>query len=164
MIFSFDSNSLGVIFVTVNANDVVTTLTFNDRFSVRARQPSVKLMNDIECQIRAYLSGNLSTMEMPYWVRGTSFQQEVWAELLRIPYGTTASYSQVASRIGYPKAARAVGRACGANQLLILIPCHRVVASNGGLGGFTSGVWRKRVLLQIEAEGRRRSIHQQDPD
>ena len=152
-IFSFDSNCLGVVFVTVNPDSVVTALTFDDRSSVGARQPSTGLMKDIEYQIRAYLSGALSTIEVPYCVKGTSFQQEVWAELTRVPYGTTASYSQVASRIGCPKAARAVGCACGANQLLILIPCHRVIASRGGLGGFTSGLWRKRLLLQIESGG-----------
>ena len=84
---------------------------------------------------------------------GTAFQQQVWNELKRIRAGTVLSYGEVARRIGRPQAARAVGAACGANPLAIIIPCHRVVGSGGGLGGFGGGLGLKKQLLK--AEGRK---------
>ena len=82
---------------------------------------------------------------------GSSFQQKVWKTLLTIPPGQTRTYAQVAARVGRPKAARAVGQACGANPIPVLIPCHRVVSATGGLGGFSAGIrWKKRLLA---AEG-----------
>lgn len=85
---------------------------------------------------------------------GTSFQQEVWSALTRIPYGSTVSYGSIAEGIGSPKAVRAVGAANGANPLPILWPCHRVVGSTGKLTGFGGGLWRKEALLALEQGGR----------
>jgi O-6-methylguanine DNA methyltransferase len=83
---------------------------------------------------------------------GSAFQREVWKALLTIPPGQTRTYAQVAALVGRPKAVRAVGQACGANPIPVLIPCHRVVSSDGGLGGFSAGIeWKKRLLA---AEGR----------
>jgi AraC family transcriptional regulator of adaptative response/methylated-DNA-[protein]-cysteine methyltransferase len=84
-------------------------------------------------------------------LRGTDFQRRVWAELRKIPAGKTASYSEVARRIGSPTAVRAVAGACAANSLAIVIPCHRVVRQDGGLSGFRWGVDRKKALLEKEA-------------
>jgi O-6-methylguanine DNA methyltransferase len=84
---------------------------------------------------------------------GTPFQRKVWAALRRIPAGRTESYGQLAAAVGAPKAARAVGSACAANPMPLLIPCHRVIASGGGLGGFSGGLHWKRLLLAREAEG-----------
>ena len=82
--------------------------------------------------------------------RGTRFQRSVWEELMKIPVGHTVSYGQLAWRIGHPAAVRAVGRACGANPIPLLIPCHRVLAANGRIGGFSGGMDWKRRLLEIE--------------
>jgi len=82
---------------------------------------------------------------------GTPFQRRVWQALLQIPAGTTATYSEVAHKIGMPRAARAVARACASNPLAVLIPCHRVVRGDGGLGGYRWGVALKRRLLAREA-------------
>ena len=87
----------------------------------------------------------------PLDLRGTQFQQRVWQALRRIPAGKTASYADVARRIGAPKAARAVAAACAANALAVAVPCHRVVRSDGGLSGYRWGVERKRALLDREA-------------
>jgi AraC family transcriptional regulator of adaptative response/methylated-DNA-[protein]-cysteine methyltransferase len=84
-------------------------------------------------------------------VRGTTFQQRVWKALRDIPAGSTASYSQIATRIGAPRSVRAVARACAANLLAVVVPCHRVVRHDGGLSGYRWGVERKRTLLQREA-------------
>jgi AraC family transcriptional regulator of adaptative response/methylated-DNA-[protein]-cysteine methyltransferase len=90
-------------------------------------------------------------LDLPLDVRGTAFQQRVWQALREIPAGKTRSYSEIANRIGAPKAVRAVAQACAANSLAIAIPCHRVVRSDGGLSGYRWGVERKRALLQKEA-------------
>jgi AraC family transcriptional regulator of adaptative response/methylated-DNA-[protein]-cysteine methyltransferase len=88
--------------------------------------------------------------DLPLDVRGTAFQQRVWTELQRIPVGATASYSEVARRIGLPKSVRAVAQACGANAIAVAIPCHRVLRTNGDLSGYRWGVHRKRALLRLE--------------
>ena len=90
-------------------------------------------------------------LDLPLDVRGTAFQQRVWQALREIPAGTTASYSDIAKRIGAPKSMRAVAQACGANTLAVAIPCHRVVRSDGNLSGYRWGVERKSALLQREA-------------
>jgi AraC family transcriptional regulator of adaptative response/methylated-DNA-[protein]-cysteine methyltransferase len=96
---------------------------------------------------------------LPLDVRGTAFQQRVWQALRKIPAGSTASYTDIAKRIGSPKSARAVAHACAANALAVAIPCHRVVRSDGALSGYRWGVPRKRALLEREA----RSYLRRDP-
>ena len=90
-------------------------------------------------------------LDLPLDIRGTAFQRRVWRELRRIPAGRTASYGEVARRIGKPGSARAVARACASNPLALAVPCHRVVRSDGKLGGYRGGVERKRALLEREA-------------
>jgi AraC family transcriptional regulator of adaptative response/methylated-DNA-[protein]-cysteine methyltransferase len=92
-------------------------------------------------------------LDLPLDVRGTAFQQRVWQALREIPAGSTASYTEIAGRIGSPKSVRAVAQACAANPLAVAIPCHRVVRTDGGLSGYRWGVERKRALLQREALG-----------
>jgi AraC family transcriptional regulator of adaptative response/methylated-DNA-[protein]-cysteine methyltransferase len=91
-------------------------------------------------------------LDLPLDIRGTAFQRRVWQELRRIPTGTTASYGEVARRIGKPRSARAVARACATNPLPLAVPCHRVVRSDGALGGYRGGVERKRALLEREGD------------
>ncbi|MNN83869.1 Bifunctional transcriptional activator/DNA repair enzyme Ada [compost metagenome] len=90
-------------------------------------------------------------LDLPLDLRGTAFQERVWQALRTIPPGTTASYAEIAQRIGAPKAVRAVAQACAANSLAVAIPCHRVVRSDGNLSGYRWGVERKRQLLEREA-------------
>ena len=101
-----------------------------------------------------YFSGARHAFTVPLVYPGTPFEQEVWTELLRIPYGETRSYEDLARTLGRPGASRAVGRANGMNRIAILIPCHRVVNQNGELGGYGGGLWRQRILLELEKEGR----------
>ena len=91
-------------------------------------------------------------LDLPLDIRGTAFQQRVWQALTEIPLGTTASYSEIAQRIGAPKAFRAVAMACGANSLAVVIPCHRVVRNDGNLSGYRWGVERKQILLKNESD------------
>lgn len=101
-------------------------------------------------QLTAYLEGSLREFSIPLDMRGTPFQRAVWEALLTIPYGETRSYAQIAQQIGRPKAVRAVGAANGANPVSIIVPCHRVVGSNGTLTGYGGGLDMKERLLQLE--------------
>jgi methylated-DNA-[protein]-cysteine S-methyltransferase len=102
-------------------------------------------------ELAAYFAGKLQRFEVPLAPEGTSFQKRVWQALLDIPFGETESYGQLARRIGNPTAARAVGLANGRNPIAIIIPCHRVIGSNGTLVGYGGGLPRKRWLLDHEA-------------
>ena len=105
-----------------------------------------------ECikQLDEYFKGKRKTFSLPLLLRGTVFQQSVWRQLTRIPYGKTSSYKKVARSIGKPGAVRAVGNANGTNPVSIIVPCHRVVGHNGHLTGYGSGLWRKEWLLHHE--------------
>jgi len=102
-------------------------------------------------EISAYFSKKLTGFSIPLAPMGTDFQQSVWRAMRDIPFGATASYKEIAEAIHNPRACRAVGRAAGANPLPIVIPCHRVIGSNGTLTGFGSGLAIKQQLLQLEA-------------
>jgi AraC family transcriptional regulator of adaptative response/methylated-DNA-[protein]-cysteine methyltransferase len=95
-----------------------------------------------------------SNLDVPLDIRGTAFQHRVWDALRNIPVGSTASYTEIAQAIGAPKSARAVARACASNPIAVVIPCHRVVRSDGGLSGYRGGGARKRALLAKERSGR----------
>jgi len=103
-------------------------------------------------QLREYLAGERTDFDLPLRPIGNEFEQAVWAELLRIPYGETTSYGEIARRIGHPGSARAVGRANGRNPIAIVVPCHRVIGSDGSLTGYGGGLDLKRALLTLEAE------------
>jgi len=102
-------------------------------------------------ELAEYFRGERREFTVPLYAPGTPFQMKVWDQLLRIPIGTTTSYSRVASAIGQPNAVRAVARANGDNRIAILIPCHRVIGSDGSLTGYGGGLSRKKKLLDLEA-------------
>jgi methylated-DNA-[protein]-cysteine S-methyltransferase len=101
-------------------------------------------------QLRAFFAGKLREFDLPLAPEGPAFHGRVWRELCNIPYGETISYGELARRIGSPNAFRAVGRANGANPIAIVIPCHRVIGSNGKLTGYGGGLPRKELLLALE--------------
>ncbi|MEF9603194.1 methylated-DNA--[protein]-cysteine S-methyltransferase, partial [Paracoccus sp. PXZ] len=105
-----------------------------------------------EAQITGYFAGDRAMFDLPLALHGTDFQQQVWRKLQRLPAGATISYAELARRIGRPSAIRAVARANGANQIAVVIPCHRVIGSDGGLTGYGGGLWRKQALIRHEAE------------
>lgn len=110
------------------------------------------LLAAVEEQLRAYFAGKQQEFSVPMAASGTDFQKRVWAELVRIPYGATASYGEIAKRLGLPSgASRAVGLANGRNPIAILVPCHRVIGANGKLVGYAGGLERKKQLLNLEA-------------
>lgn len=109
------------------------------------------LLRSIETQLAEYFAGQRQTFDLPIDAPGSPFQERVWAELRRIPYGQTLSYRDLATKVDAAPGWRAVGRANGANRLAIIIPCHRVTATGGGLGGYGGGLTAKRLLLDLES-------------
>ena len=108
------------------------------------------LLDRAERQLREYFAGERRGFDVPLDAPGSAFQERVWAELSRIPYGETIAYRELARRVGAPQAPRAVGRANGSNRLAVIVPCHRVIADGGGLGGYGGGLPAKRFLLELE--------------
>jgi AraC family transcriptional regulator of adaptative response/methylated-DNA-[protein]-cysteine methyltransferase len=117
----------------------------------RTLSGSLPLLDAVEAQLDEYFSGARTTFDLPIDTPGSAFQERVWGELRRIPYGDTITYGELAARVGTVTASRAVGRANGSNRLAVIVPCHRVVASGGGLGGYGGGLDAKRRLLDLEA-------------
>ena len=101
-------------------------------------------------ELEEYFGGTRKSFHIPYKLTGTGFQLKVWRELEKIPYGATRTYKEIAEDMGNRKAVRAVGAACGKNPIWIIVPCHRVIGSDGGLTGYAGGVDMKRKLLEIE--------------
>ena len=110
-------------------------------------------LSQLSSELQEYFAGRRKSFSLPLEAPGTPFEEQVWTELQRIPYGETRSYEDLARAVGVPKASRAVGRANGMNRISILIPCHRVVNKGGKLGGYGGGLWRKHALLHLERTG-----------
>ncbi len=117
------------------------------------REGSSPLLERLESQLQEFFAGTRHDFDLPIDIPGSAFQERVWAELRRIPYGETISYRQLAERVGAGSAYRAVGRANGSNRVAVVVPCHRVIAAGGGLGGYGGGLAAKQRLLELE--GRR---------
>lgn len=105
-------------------------------------------------QVQEFLTGERKSFDVIYSLNGTEFQRKVWATLCKIPYGETRSYKQIAEALGQPKAVRAVGMANNRNPLMIIVPCHRVIGSDGSLVGYAGGLEMKKALLEVEQCGR----------
>ncbi|UYQ94386.1 methylated-DNA--[protein]-cysteine S-methyltransferase [Chitinophaga horti] len=108
------------------------------------------LLRECARQLREYFAGERLDFDLPLSQKGTDFQLGVWQKLCDIPYANTISYQQLANRINNPKSIRAVGTTNGRNQISIIVPCHRVIGSNGTLTGYAGGLWRKKWLLEHE--------------
>lgn len=121
---------------------------------VRGDRRSDPVLDRAEQQLAEYFAGTRTTFDLPLANDGTEFQKKVWGELMRIPFGETASYGDIARRLGYePVISRAVGSANGANPIPIVVPCHRVIGADGSLTGYAGGLDRKRTLLDLERPG-----------
>lgn len=142
---------IGVIEI-IGTDEAICSIMFSERDkSVNLIQGETpKVLKDCLDQLDEYFKGELIEFTFPYLVEGTDFQKTVWNALKRIPNAETASYKDIAVSIGNEKAIRAVGSANGKNKLSIVIPCHRIIGSNGKLTGYAGGLWRKEWLLQHE--------------
>lgn len=122
----------------------------HQRFGQKNISNRAQIDSETVQKIKAYLNAPNATLDLPLDLYGTAFQLKVWEEIRLIPHGKTTSYTDIARRIGQPTAARAVAQACGANKLAIIVPCHRVVRSNGAVSGYRWGIERKKQLLHRE--------------
>lgn len=118
--------------------------------SLKSSEPALQILARAEKQLHEYFKGERKTFDVPLDVTGTDFQKKVWNQLSKIPYGETVSYKDISKRLKNEKAHRAVGSANGKNPISIIVPCHRVIAADGGLGGYSGGLPMKETLLELE--------------
>ena len=160
--FAIGECSLGSILVAASKKGV-TAILFGDDTDALVRDlknmfPRAGLIGDdraferLVAKVVRFVEAPRTGLDLPLDVRGTAFQHRVWTALRDIPAGATASYTEIAKRVGRPKAVRAVAQACAANPIAVAIPCHRVIRSDGGISGYRGGVARKRALLAREAK------------
>jgi len=152
--------SLGHVLVALSEAGIVAIFLEADREVMRqalARQFSAaelveggRELGAVAAQVVAFVESPATELDLPLDMRGTEFQRSVWGVLRKIPAGCTATYAEVAERVGKPRAVRAVAQACASNALAVVVPCHRVVRSDGALSGYRWGVDRKRALLDRE--------------
>ncbi|PIV24893.1 MAG: hypothetical protein COZ69_08390 [Deltaproteobacteria bacterium CG_4_8_14_3_um_filter_45_9] len=143
------STERGVCMVDFLKSEKTFLKRLKERFSGKIIRDDQK-NREVLYQLKKYLKGELERFDCKLDFKGTPFQKKVWSALAKIPYGQTRSYKEIARAIGHPKAFRAVGNANGQNSIPLIIPCHRVIGSNGGLGGFGHGIKVKRQLLDFE--------------
>ena len=158
---SMSSKRLGRLFVASTKKGVcrVDFLTSEKEFLRKLKKEfpgevirNHKMNQGVLSQLKKYLGGKLRRFRCTFDLRGTPFEKEVWSALAKIPYGQTASYKAIAELVDRPKAFRAVGNANGSNPLPLILPCHRVIESNGDLGGYGHGLKVKKQLLNFEKE------------
>jgi methylated-DNA-[protein]-cysteine S-methyltransferase len=151
----------GPLFCVVSEDGAVIRIEFENgresqKVTRKLEDQGIRIVEDAERtaevrrQLEEYFAGERETFDLTLAPQGTAFEKSVWSELSRIPYGETRSYAEIARAIGRPGAARAVGRANGANPIPIVVPCHRVIGANGSLTGFGGGLPVKSLLLEIE--------------
>lgn len=144
---SYLDTPLGGLQIVSNGEGLQKISLFSGK---RSQTPEDGITREAAAQLSEYFAGKRKVFDLPLSPCGTAFEHSVWAELLKIPFGSSKSYGQIAADIGKPRASRAVGNAVGKNPLLIVIPCHRVLAANHKLGGFSAGIENKRYLLSHE--------------
>ena len=164
LIYKYLESPLGTLLVGTTSNGCCL-LEFSDRhelddiksryqkwYQVNCVEGSHPTLDKLETELEEYFEGKLREFSISLDLRGTEFETSVWNELLKIPYGETRSYGEIAKTLGNSSASRAVGQANGNNPVAIVVPCHRVIASNGTLHGYGGGLWRKEKLLALESQ------------
>lgn len=142
----------GNIVICDNGNSI-TNISLNHKINwSNIRYYETELIKEAFIQIEEFISGKRREFIIPIELEGTDFQKKVWRELIKIPYGSTKSYKDIATSIENEKGFRAVGNANGKNPILFIVPCHRVINSDGSLGGFSAGLEVKKKLLDMEKE------------
>ncbi len=144
-------SQIGMLKITGDEKSVNSILfVFPDTEMVK--ENSNDILELCKTELQEYFAGRCKEFNVPIYQEGTEFQKGVWTELLKIPYGKTVSYNHIALALNNPKSIRAVGTANGKNQISIIVPCHRVIGSDGSLTGYAGGLWRKEWLLKHEAK------------
>lgn len=137
--------------IAIADDNALTSLDFLDD-NLELENSNHPLLLQLERELYEYFEKKRKKFTIELSPSGTAFQKAVWKTLLKIPYGSALSYAEEAKLLGNPKAVRAVANANGKNPISIIIPCHRVISSSGGIGGYSGGVWRKEFLLSLEKQ------------
>ena len=145
--YGYYTSEIGMLEVG-GTDTAITSLYFVEER--REGVESCPVVDEAIRQVDEYFGGTRRAFDLPLALAGTDFQRRVWRQLLAVPYGQTASYGEIARALGKPKAVRAVGAANGQNPISIIVPCHRIVGSDGKLVGYGGGLWRKEWLLKHE--------------
>ena len=146
--YAFYSSPFGLLKIGIDEGKVILSAIVPKQ---DAKNQPTAISEKVFAQLQEYFAGRRTAFSLPYKFSGTEFQQQVWAQIAKIPYGQTVTYKDIAQAIGKPRAFQATGRAVGANPLAIIIPCHRVVGSNGDLTGYAFGLEMKKSLLKLES-------------
>ena len=146
------SSPKGICFLEWHSRGGVETIRqrVEKRYKLQVVDGNHAHLDTLQHELGDYFEGSLSNFQVPVHLEGTSFELQVWGELVKIPFGATRSYAEVAQAVNRPQAFRAVGRANGANYVSIVVPCHRVIETSGKLRGYGGGLWRKKYLLELE--------------
>jgi methylated-DNA-[protein]-cysteine S-methyltransferase len=148
---AFYHSEIGIIEI-LGTEDGIISLDFTENSKGEAVD-TPDLLKECISELDEYFKGQRRVFTVKLDIQGTEFQKKVWRELLSIPYGASKTYREIAVSIGNPRAVRAVGNANHCNKIALLIPCHRVIGSNGDLTGYAGGLWRKEWLLKLERTG-----------
>lgn len=156
---TFFNSPLGIISIGADDESIIAVLFVNslkgtqaDENKITITEPQQLLLKICVQQLQEYFDGSRKDFDLPIKHEGSAFQQKVWEALIHIDYGKTISYLELSKRINNVKAIRAVGTCNGSNKISIIVPCHRVIGSNGSLTGYGGGLWRKKWLLEHEAK------------
>lgn len=147
---------IGIAKIIGDENGICAVTVLDETIEIIEETPSC--LKDCVQQLDEYFKGNRTTFNLKLNPKGTDFQQKVWNELLQVPYGKTRTYLEQTKKLGDVKAIRAVASANGKNPLWIIIPCHRIIGSNGSLTGYAGGIWRKKWLLEHENPSSQQSL------
>ncbi len=149
---------IGLIEIKVENNALISLKFLNDNFSFEQNPSDSELISLIINQLDEYFNHKRKVFDLPFHLKGTEFQVKVWNSLLNISFGHTTTYGTIAKQLGSMKVVRAVGTANGKNPLAIVVPCHRVIGENNELVGYAGGLWRKKWLLEHEAQGKQLNL------
>lgn len=146
------ASPLGVIEIVASSGGIISVgFVKKKRTSVRAENP---LLRECVRELKQYFKGSRERFQVPVHPEGTEFQRRVWRQLMKVPFGERVSYGDLAAGVGRKKAGRAVGQANARNPIAIIVPCHRVIGTDGGLVGYGGGLWRKGWLLEHKRRSR----------
>ena len=145
---TYYNSNIGVLEITGTQKGILSVSFLKEKSTAHVKIPHC--LKECYSQIDEYFKGNRKKFSVNIQLEGTDFQKKVWKQLIKIPFGKTVSYKDIAVSVGNKNAVRAVGNANGKNRIAIIIPCHRVIGSNGKLVGFGAGLWRKEWLLKHE--------------
>ena len=147
--FLIAKNDMGVCNFAFDNNEKRFVISLEKYLDDKAERSSSKLKNEVK-QVQEYFAGKRKTFDMKVFLKGTSFMTKAWVALSKVKYGETISYSELAEKAGNKKAVRAAATSCAKNPLPVIIPCHRVIAKDGSLGGFGGGIELKKKMLKLE--------------